>query len=212
MKVAIIGRRHVAANYERYSRALQMIPVTTLSIGLMLSCDGVILPGGGDITPAFFGERDCGSKNIDTELDLIQIKALECCIKHQIPVVGICKGMQLINVVFGGTILQDLPSASIHQYDAAQEKDQHHQVVHVEGGRFAKQLGSSMTVNSAHHQGIGRLGKGLVIESVCPVDDCVEAISHHSYPILGFQWHPERMEEDVTSLPISLMISNLFHP
>ena len=77
------------------------------------SCDALILPGGGDITPAFFGENK-GSRTVDTELDILQFQALDTAIAARIPVIGICKGMQVINVAFGGTILQDMSGDSLH--------------------------------------------------------------------------------------------------
>ena len=93
----------------------------------------MLFPGGGDITPAFFGERDRGSRSIDTELDILQLQALEYCLQSRLPVLGICKGMQIINVGLGGNIIQDLPTADCHRYLGA---DQYHGVYNV-GGQIA---------------------------------------------------------------------------
>jgi len=197
MRIGIIGRTKDTKNYEKYFAGIPAEPLTTLSLGTLPSFDWVVLPGGGDITPAFFGERDYGSRNIDTELDILQFQALDYCIKHKVPVMGICKGMQVINVAFGGTIHQDLPTASIHQYMGA---DQYHASKVVKGTFLHDLYGEDVIINSAHHQGLKSLGKNLCVIQWCPEDRCVEGIAHTSLPILGLQWHPERLQKDKTTI------------
>lgn len=192
MKIAIIGRKKDTVNYEAFFSKMPAHAVTTLFLGDLAACDAVVLPGGGDITPAFFGERSSGSKNIDTELDILQFQALDFCLLHQIPVMGICKGMQIINVAFGGTILQDLPTADIHRYNGA---DQHHETVIAPGSFLHDLYGEKMIVNSAHHQGLKLVGRELVPIQWCPSDRCIEAIVHESLPVFGLQWHPERLQQ-----------------
>ncbi len=202
MKIAIVGRPRDTLRYESYLGTQAVQAFTTLSVCRLPDCSGVLLPGGGDITPAFFGEHNKGSRNIDTELDIIQLQAVRYCICRGIPLLGICKGMQVINVALGGTVIQDLPTAHLHKYTG---KDQHHSSRISPGTFLWKLYGESMTVNSAHHQGVGILGDHLCAIQWCPEDQCVEAIVHETLPIIGLQWHPERLDPSLTgidSLPL----------
>ena len=99
--------------------------------------------------------------------------------------------MQIINVGLGGSIIQDLPTADCHRYLGA---DQYHGVYNVTDSFLHRLYGDTMLVNSAHHQGLGKLGKGLRVISRCPLDQCVEAVCHETLPVIGVQWHPERLD------------------
>lgn len=191
MRIAIAGRRPDIGNYVKYVRALGHDPLVTLDLGDMTCCEALLLPGGGDITPAFFGEQNRGSRNIDTELDILQLQALELCLKKKIPVLGICKGLQIINVGLGGTLYQDMPAANRHSYDGC---DKYHASIASEDSWLYQLYGGRFTVNSAHHQAIKKLGDGLSAVQHCPEDGCIEAVAHREFPILGVQWHPERID------------------
>ena len=195
MKIAIIGNKADTSNYIRYAQSMGFIPIPTLNMEDISGCDGLILPGGGDITPAFFGETNHGSRNIDTELDVLQLQALDIAIHKKMPVLGICKGMQIINVGLGGTLIQDLESSAAerHQYDNG---DKYHVSTIAEGSWLYGLYGREAIVNSAHHQALNRLGEGLAAIQHCPLDGCVEAVSHHALPIIGVQWHPERIDRE----------------
>ncbi len=109
--------------------------------------------------------------------------------KKELPVLGICKGMQLINVCLGGGIIQDLPTAGQHEYIG---KDQIHPTYTQKGSFLHTLYGESFPVNSAHHQGIAEPGEDLLVIQQA-FDGVAEAIVHTRLPVLGVQWHPERM-------------------
>ncbi|NBI89704.1 gamma-glutamyl-gamma-aminobutyrate hydrolase family protein [Lachnospiraceae bacterium] len=188
LKIAIVGRSKDTINYEKALQEMGVSYSVTMDSGLLSDFHGLLLPGGGDITPAFFGQQNHGSKNIDTELDIVQLQALEFFVKRKKPVLGICKGMQLINVFFGGNILQHIPESPRHAWDG-------HDKIHATSVQpcsfLARLYGCQMITNSAHHQSIGQLGRELHI--IQRSDDGIpEGIAHTSLPILGVQWHPER--------------------
>lgn len=193
MKIAIVGRKAVTINYEHYVLSIPATPLVTLSPGELSGCDALILPGGGDINPYLFQEENTASQDIDTELDILQLQSLEFALRHSLPVLGICKGMQLINVAFGGTITQHLPTAEIHRY---KDGDQYHATTISAGSCLHTLYGKHLVVNSAHHQGVRKIGSGLKPIQWCDADNCVEAIVHETLPVLGLQWHPERLQDD----------------
>lgn len=187
-KVVIIGRNKDTANYEKALGETGAAFLTTMDIGRLSEFDALLLPGGGDITPAFFGQRNQGSKNIDIELDITQLQALELFVRWKRPVLGICKGMQVINVYFGGTIIQHIKESGQHAWA---EGDKVHPTSILPGSYLATLYRDTMLTNSAHHQAVGILGKGLfAIQHAA--DGIIEGIAHETLPILGVQWHPER--------------------
>ena len=128
---------------------------------------------------------------MDDDLDRIQFDALAGFLEAGKPVLGICRGHQLLNIAFGGTLIQHLPGAEKHQSLATGEDNVH--PVSISANTFLYQIyGSACIVNSSHHQGIGIPGKGLVTAARSG-DGVVEAIEHESLPVWGVQFHPERM-------------------
>lgn len=205
-KLVILGRKSMTGNYEAFFKRLPAQVITTLVPGEVTSCNALILPGGGDITPAFFGENPKGSRSIDTELDILQFQALDTAVAAGIPVIGICKGMQIINVAFGGTIQQDMPGDRIHSNPSG---DAYHNSIMVEDCCLFKYFPAKMRVNSAHHQRIGKPGQHLRIIQYCPDDGCPEALAHDALPIFGLQWHPERLPDNSGTPLLSLLSSFL---
>lgn len=153
--------------------------------------DGLLLPGGGDIAPHFFGEENLGSREIDEPLDQLQLDACRAFYLAGKPVLGICKGVQVINVCFGGTIVQDLPTAAQH-LPPAPHTDNVHANTAAEGSILHALYGASFPTNSTHHQAVNVPGEGLRATQWAE-DGTIEAIEHDSAPIFGVQWHPERI-------------------
>jgi putative glutamine amidotransferase len=191
MKIVIVGRKRDTFRYEGWFERNGLSAITSMDPADLTDCDGVILPGGSDITPSFFGQEVNGAEDMDTELDTIQYNAARYCISNKIPLFGICKGIQMLNVAFGGTLHQDLTTAARHR---KLQEDQYHRTFIEEGSFLADLYGTSMITNSAHHQGLDRLGEGLSVIQRCEFDGCIEAVVHESLPAFGTQWHPERLD------------------
>lgn len=156
--------------------------------------DGLLIPGGDDLDPFYFSEKPHPSVKITqrdrTGFEFLLLKAI---MELGKPVLGICYGMQLINVAFGGSLYQDIASQIEWALD---HRKGTHSVKMVQGSKLKVQ-GSAFVVNSFHHQAVRELGEGL---EVCAFseDSIVEAVFMPGYPFLaGVQWHPERMPEDM---------------
>lgn len=207
LKIGIAGRKDKTKNYEIACEHAKLHPHVSLSISELCTCDGLLLPGGGDITPLFYGQAECGSRSIDTELDILQIQALDFFVHNKKPVLGICKGMQLINIYFGGTLFQHMSNSEFHQQPNG---DILHLSYATSDSVLAHLYGETFTINSNHHQAIDKLAKPLHSIQIAS-DGTIEAFVHHSLPILGVQWHPERtdqMKED--SISGTLLIHSFF--
>ena len=189
-KVALAGTESLT-NYIDALKENDIEVIATLDVDEAIKCDGLLLPGGGDIDPVYYGEEMNGSDEPDRELDKAQRDILDAFVKAKKPILGICRGMQLINIYFGGSLHQDLVTRDIHTRKNG--NDSIHSVKSVEEGNlFEKLYGKTFNINSAHHQGTKKLGKGL--KEVLRSDDGVcEAVIHEELPIIATQFHPERM-------------------
>ena len=153
---------------------------------------GLLLPGGWDADSVLYGQTNLACLHVDRALDDMQLRAVDVFLSAGKPVLGICRGLQMINVCFGGSLVQHLPTACDHNRDEGSPEDKIH-LTRAEKGSFLERLyGECFTVNSSHHQGIDRPGKGLRIVQRSE-DGVVEGIEHEVLPVWGVQWHPERM-------------------
>ena len=159
--------------------------------------DGLMLAGGADIDPSSYGEP-AHPETHDTvpERDAFEIALTRAAIEADMPVLGICRGMQLINIALGGTLVQHLPDLVGHEdhrrvvgsFDGAE-----HDVMLIEGSLAASAARELAHVTkSHHHQGVDRLGEGLVVSGISDLDELPEAIELPDRRfVLGVQWHPE---------------------
>lgn len=177
-----------------------------LYIKLLDKMDGVIFAGGNDFDPAIYGggNRDL-LEDYDFEEDKKDIKILQAALDRDLPVLGICRGCQLININFGGSLYEDLPSQFSKEVSHRDGKNKfsRHMVNIEKGSRLSKIIRKdSIEANSYHHQGIKDLGQGLLV-SARSDDGLVEAIENPSYTYLvGIQWHPEADSWDEASQEI----------
>lgn len=148
--------------------------------------DALLLPGGGDLEPWRYGQENTASRGLEPERDEAELRLLQEFTAAGKPVLGVCRGLQTINVFFGGTLLQDVPG-----HGTVEGADRLH-AVRTAPSSLGRLFGEGLTVNSAHHQAAGRLGSGLRAVQWAG-DGVVEALCHERLPVWAVQWHPERL-------------------
>lgn len=163
---------------------------------------GLLLCGGYDVQPQLYGEEAelGGVQETYAQRDEMEMALLRYAIEHDMPVLGICRGMQLINVVMGGKLIQDLPGHSTGHYPGPGEKPIVHPVYVSPGSRLGAIIGAGAIyrVNSLHHQGLKepQRAPGLLASAYSPDDGIVEALESPEHPwLVGVQCHPERESE-----------------
>jgi len=185
-----------------------LVPVDASEINDVLDrIDGLLFTGGGDVSPAAYGaEPEETIRGVNTERDSFEVELVRRAHERKMPVMGICRGLQVINVALGGTLIQDLPShTGVHGHDITGEGvyEPHLQAKVEESSRLATVIGPGLhSINSIHHQAVDTLGDGLTVVASA-TDGTVEAIDHedHDWPFIAVQWHPEflGMRDDGTS-------------
>ncbi|MFN8021728.1 MAG: gamma-glutamyl-gamma-aminobutyrate hydrolase family protein [Acidimicrobiales bacterium] len=154
--------------------------------------DGVLLPGGADVDPAHYGADPLDGHPIEPERDELELALLALAEADDLPVAGICRGLQLLNVRGGGTLHQDVPEHS--HFDKAPNTIVH-RVDFAEGSACARLYGGRpKEVNSLHHQTIDRVADGFVVTGRSE-DGTIEAIESTTRPWVAVQWHPEMMDD-----------------
>ncbi len=201
------GQQRLTSIYDLYVRALQdagALPIVLAhsdpsDVGDLLErCDGVLLPGGGDIDPATYGETPTADNlyGIRPEADLFEVALVQEAAKRNLPVLGICRGLQVVNVACGGTLHQDLPD---HPQDKmGRAFSGHYRTAIAPGTKLHRIVGKDeLVVNSLHHQGVKDVGEGLRIAATA-ADGVVESIESTDpmWDLLAVQWHPECLQKD----------------
>ena len=156
--------------------------------------DGILFTGGGDVEPTLYDSEDRGSEGIDAERDVLEIALARRAADEGVPIFGICRGQQVINVALDGGLLQDVGE---HHQEAEREAATH--VVEVEpGSRLAEVIGRRVEVNTFHHQVVDpeRLGRGLKVTAFSADGQrFIEGLESEDGKILAVQWHPEDMTD-----------------
>jgi len=163
--------------------------------------DGVLLPGGGDIDPSYYNAASHpATYEIDKHRDDLEIRLARWSLEDDLPLFGICRGHQVMNVAFGGTLVQDIPSEVETQFNhnVRDNRQTHaHDVEIAPDSRLAGIIGSTrLQVNSVHHQSVGQAAPNTCVTAYAP-DGVIEALEMPERKfVLSVQWHPEDLFED----------------
>ena len=182
---------------EVYSRALiaqgalpQLLPISSLILAeeYTNSIDGLLLPGGGDVDPLLYGAEPTCARAVDRERDEWEIALVRTCQQAQKPILGICRGLQVINVALGGTLQQDIEG---HQQEDTRRDRTSHIVNLAAKSHWRGIFGvEEIAVNSYHHQAVKALAPGLMATAHAP-DGVIEGVESPDGTVLALQCHPE---------------------
>ena len=211
-----IGLSYVKKNdphYNNYTNALLLAgnelgyEVAVSDLGenpeLINIVDGIVFTGGADVDPQRYGKPELRSecKTIEDKRDAIEFELADKADERHLPIFGICRGLQLLNVHYGGTLIADLASHGKLDHTKISDADRRHEV-HLEPGKLIKKISgeSESSVTSAHHQAIDSLAPGLSASAKSLGDEVIEAVEWNDQStkpyFLAVQWHPERMGFD----------------
>jgi putative glutamine amidotransferase len=189
------------ASVEEAGARARVLEVSESPRTVLAEIDALLLTGGGDVDPVFYGEdRHPLTDDAEPGRDEFEIDLARRAMSADVPLLAICRGAQVLNVAAGGSLIQDIPSAvqSDLTHSVAEPKDQPSHEIRIEqSSRLARALGPAVSpagscrVNSRHHQSVGRPGRDLVV-SATSADGVIEAIERPGARFcIGVQWHPE---------------------
>lgn len=166
------------------------------------TCDGIVLTGGEDVHPRFYNQPEwlpyCYEDDVNEARDELEWKVLEYSQRHALPVLGICRGLQIANVYFGGTLIPDIPVWGKFNHSKLPDGTDRYHTVKVDPSSALYQLTGEKEgeINSNHHQSVDKVGRGLVVSALSE-EGVVEALERQKPgPYLSLvQWHPERMND-----------------
>ena len=185
-RIFLRGNPGEFSNYLAALTACGAEPVLSMDLSLADRCDGLLVPGGADVDPVHYGQPNTASLGIDPDRDRDELDLIRRFFAAGKPILGICRGHQVLNVALGGSLIQHIPDHS--QIDG---HDRIHPVLAVHP--FLRELyGERFIVNSSHHQAIDRLGNGLSVTCVSE-EGIIEGVIHENGRVIGVQYHPERI-------------------
>lgn len=165
-------------------------------------CDGFLIPGGNDIDPIHYNEENTDSLGIDAAVDDLDQKVIKHALKFHKPVLGICRGVQSIAAFLGGSLHQDIKKANLQN----DEVDHTHLVNNLNTHDFCKNFKDTFVINSYHHQAVKDIPADF--EVIFKHHDIIEGIHHKTLPILGVQWHPERLHTSESKIIFDYLCDN----
>ena len=189
---AVLPLAYVHAVHSTGGRAVLITPDDP-DVDILDRIDGIIFAGGSDVDPALYGEAPHPTTNVKPERDAAEMLLLRAALERDLPTLGICRGMQLMAVAYGGRLHQHLPDVLGHtgHRPTSGPKFGEHPVRFVSSTLCHKILGDEIVVNSVHHPGIADPGR-LTVSGWCPEDELIEAAEDPTRTFtIGVQWHPE---------------------
>jgi putative glutamine amidotransferase len=188
-------------NTTPYVEALRQAGIEPTFGTSLDGASGLMLMGGDDVNPARYGEtRHPETEDPDDERDRLECSLIAEALERDVPILAICRGMQILNVAHGGTLVQHLEN---HRLKTEDKSVSAHCVEIVLGTTLAAIAGAELKapVNSRHHQAVARLGQGLIVSAMDPRDGVIEAIERPDKRfVLGVQWHPENQTAEKDSI------------
>lgn len=199
---ALQERTHMlSSTYTEVLVAAGATPVLLPSIDprhvdiVLESVDGLVITGGGDMDPATYGAANSDSSDVDRARDQWELALVAAARRHQVPVLGVCRGCQVLNVALGGTLRQHVWGSKSHPHllDASGTRlETGYHDVSLEGLLVEIYSKDSRRVNSLHHQAIDIVGDGLEVVATTSDGEIEAVVATGPWPALGVQWHPER--------------------
>lgn len=213
-----IGVSYCDSGFENYLRWLKraseevepvVLSYKELNANELRKCDGLLLTGGDDVHPEFYGEPEREGDKYNRDRDWFEFKLLDIAFKMGIPVFGICRGLQLTNVYLRGSLVFDIQTVmgTNHRKDEITGEDRIHDIFVFDDSKLYKIVGEVRgSVNSSHHQSAYRLGENLRVNAKCSdgVIEGLEWVGDDRFVLL-VQWHPERMKNFDSSFSKNLL-------
>ncbi len=186
---------------KRYNLIPLIIPFNDIDEKILSLCDCFLIPGGNDIDAKYYHRKNHpDSILVDPLVDQLDFKILDYAVKNKRPVLGICRGLQVINVYFGGSLVQHIKS-KIH------ENALNHHLKINDSSYFKNLFSKPYIINSFHHQKIDKLGNNLIVEGTCKM--AIELITHRSLPIIACQYHLEKIDDNNTDQVMKYFLKSI---
>lgn len=210
------------ANYplwiKGYDNEVTIIKLTPTNFDDISKCDGIVLSGGVDTHPLFYKsdriKYPLAPEEFDVERDEFELSVFNYAQQKKLPVLAICRGMQLVNVALGGDLIQDIEESGKMDHRRHNDKDGIHEISVDEKSLLFKITGCTKgTINSAHHQGLGRLAESIFVSGISPdgIAEAAEWKDATNKPfLLCVQWHPERLAQQEPTNPFTKNIHDAF--